>query len=56
MIFLGTEYWTKVMPVYNLLENLLEEGRYKNLMLTLTDKSQDIIDLLTGYPFGKENS
>ena len=55
MIFLGKEYWTKEMPVYTLLENLLQEGRYKNLMLSLTDESQDIIDLLTGYPFGKEN-
>lgn len=56
MIFLGKEYWTKEMPVYTLLEKLLQEGRYKNLMLSLTDESQDIIDLLTGYPFGKENA
>ena len=37
MVFLGRDYWTRQMPVYPMLENLLAEGKYRNLMLTLTD-------------------
>ncbi|MBR1551759.1 MAG: hypothetical protein IJ632_05500 [Muribaculaceae bacterium] len=37
MIFLGTEFWTHEMPVYPLLQTLSETGKYKNLLLTLTD-------------------
>lgn len=53
MIFLGKDYWTKEMPVYNLLSYLTEKGKYKNLMLTITDDIQEVVDVLTGYPFGK---
>lgn len=54
MIFLGKEYWTHEMPVYTLLENMMESGKYKNLLLTLTDESKEVINVLTGYAFGKE--
>ena len=37
MVFLGRDYWTRQMPVYPMLETLLAEGKYRNLMLTLTD-------------------
>lgn len=54
MIFLGKEYWTHEMPVYSLLESLMQQGKYKNLLLTLTDQSKEVINVLTGYPFGHE--
>lgn len=54
MIFLGKDYWTKEMPVYTLLEDLMKVGKYKNLLLTITDESKEVIDVLTGFPFGKE--
>ena len=49
MIFLGREYWTSEMPVYRLLKYLEERGRYKNLLLTLTDEREEIIRTLTDF-------
>ena len=37
MIFFGTAYWQSQMPVYPLLKSLTEQGRYRNLMLSITD-------------------
>ena len=49
MIFLGTKYWTEEMPVYPLLEDMMHTGRYKNLLLTLTDDMDTIVDELTKF-------
>ena len=43
MVFLDSDYWTTQMPVYPLLEELLSKGRYKNLILSLSDDESDII-------------
>ncbi len=37
MVFLGRDYWSQQIPAYPMLESLQVKGRYKNLMLTLTD-------------------
>ena len=37
MIFLGTEFWTCEVPVFPLLQRLMETGKYKNLLLSVTD-------------------
>ena len=50
MIFLGVDYWTNQMPVYPLLSKLLQTGRYKNLLLTLTDDTQQVIQALEAGP------
>lgn len=42
MIFWGKKFWTEEMPVYPLLQHLLHTGRYKNLLLTLTDDAHEI--------------
>lgn len=47
MIFLGKDFWTKEMPVYTLMEHLLQKGRYKNLMLLLTDSVDDIVEIIS---------
>ena len=49
MIFLGTEFWTNEMPAYTLLKGLMEKGKYKNLLLTLTDETDVIIDELMKF-------
>ena len=49
MIFVGKEFWTHEIPIYPLLEHLVETGKYKNLLLTLTDDTQDIIDRLVAF-------
>lgn len=43
MVFLDSDYWTTQMPVYPLLEELLSKGRYKNLILSLSDDESDVI-------------
>ena len=46
MVFLGTDYWTQQLPVYPFLQQLLEAGRYQNLMLSLTDDVEATLDAL----------
>lgn len=43
MIFMGERYWTDEMPIYPLLQHLLKKGKYKNLILSLTDSIDDIM-------------
>ena len=57
MIFLGQEFWTAEMPIYPLLEQLSERGKYKNLLLTLTDDSDEVISELVKFrDLGHEKS
>ena len=42
MFFLGTDFWTKEVPIWPLMMDLTERGVYKNLILTLTDKKEDV--------------
>jgi hypothetical protein len=37
------------MPVYPLLQELIETGKYKNLLLTLTDEADEIVDCLERF-------
>ena len=47
MIFFGSRFWTEEMPAYPLLKELTERGKYKNLILSLTDDSEEtIVELL----------
>ena len=49
MIFLGKEYWCTEMPVFPLLEQLMETGKYQNLLLTLTDDLDEVVDVLVKF-------
>ncbi|MBR2016959.1 MAG: hypothetical protein IKA00_06645 [Prevotella sp.] len=53
MIFLGTDYWTKEMPVYPLLQQLMQNGRYKNLILSIGNEIEEIVE--SALVFLKEN-
>ena len=46
MVFLGTDFWTREVPVYPFLQDMMARGRYKNLLLTLTDDIDEVIDAL----------
>ncbi|MBE6220842.1 MAG: hypothetical protein E7127_04285 [Rikenellaceae bacterium] len=46
MVFLGKDYWSRQMPVYPMLESLQTAGRYKNLILKLTDSVDEVIGAL----------
>ena len=49
MIFLGKRFWTEEIPVYTLLEHLMETGKYKNLLLTLTDDIDEVVATLKAF-------
>lgn len=49
MIFLGTEYWTDEMPVYPMLQELSAKGKYRNLLLSLTDELTDIANIIKTF-------
>ena len=55
MIFLGVDYWTDEMPIFRLLEHLVEKGKYKNLLLTLTDDENRIVDTLERFAGEDQN-
>ena len=49
MIFLGTKFWTEDTPIYPLLQHMLNTGKYQNLLLTLTDDSEQIVQELLKF-------
>ena len=49
MVFLGKKYWSEDVPVYPLMQHLMETGRYKNLLLTLTDDPMEIVQVLKDF-------
>ena len=49
MVFMGCDFWTNQMPVYPMLQNLMQTGMYKNLLLTLTDDLDEIIAVLQKF-------
>ena len=49
MVFLDTDYWTKEMPVYPMLEQLSATGRYKNLILSIGDEVEETVTNILAF-------
>ena len=49
MVFMGKKFWTEEMPVYPLLQSLMQSGKYKNLRLSITDSLDEIINVLVQF-------
>ena len=49
MVFLGKDYYSKEVPVFPLLENLLEQGFYKSLLLSITDDADEAISSILSF-------
>ncbi len=49
MVFLGSNYWCNELPVYPLLQGLQGKGCYKNLMLTLTDSADEVVESIMNF-------
>ncbi len=49
MVFLGTDYWTREMPVYPMLQSLMASGRYKNLLLSIGDSENETVKALKSF-------
>ncbi|WP_050813310.1 LOG family protein [Aquimarina agarivorans] len=53
MIFMDSEYWTKERPVYPLIEKLNNEEKYSNLLLSLCDTNEEVIEQLDAFSISK---
>ncbi|MEL7145970.1 MAG: hypothetical protein AAFO69_06355 [Bacteroidota bacterium] len=49
MIFFGAQYWTEERPIYPLLQQMSDEEKYKNLLLTITDEETEILEALMAF-------
>ena len=49
MCFLGRRFWTEEVPVYPFLQDMVTRGRYRNLHLSLSDDSEDIVQQLIQF-------
>ena len=49
MIFMNKQYWTEELPVYRLMEHLIEKGKYKNLLTSLTDSTEEIVKTILNF-------
>lgn len=49
MVFFGEDYWTRQMPVYELLSRLQEQGKYRNLLLSITDDIESVVDHILSF-------
>ena len=49
MVFMGKRFWTEDIPVYPMMHQMEEAGKYKNLLLTLTDDTAEIVEVLKNF-------
>lgn len=49
MIFLGKEHYGKKVPVYPFLKDLIERDIYKNLNISLTDSTEELVELIMSF-------
>ena len=49
MIFMGKDYYTHYMPAYSLLKDLSDRGVFKNMILTISDDNDEIIDAIVRF-------
>lgn len=47
MVFLGVDFFTKDIPVYPFLKDLIERKRYSNMKIRITDDAQEAIEMVT---------
>ena len=53
MIFMGKDYYTHYMPAYSLLKDLRDRGIFKNMLLTISDDNDEIIEAIKKFSEGK---
>ncbi|MCR5645988.1 MAG: hypothetical protein K6F96_06335 [Bacteroidales bacterium] len=49
MVFMGKDYYTKYMPAYAVLKDLSDRGVFKNMILTISDDNDEIIDAIVSF-------
>ncbi len=56
MLFLDVDYWTREIPVYPLITDLVARGKYKNLILGLSDDIEEIVSVLVNFSTSSQSS
>ncbi|MBQ3957386.1 MAG: hypothetical protein II681_00835 [Bacteroidaceae bacterium] len=49
MIFMGVEFWRHEIPVWPFLMDMVERGKYKNLLLSISDSREEIVQTLRAF-------
>lgn len=49
MVFLGVDFWRREMPVYELLEYLVKEGKYDGLRISVTDSIDEVVNTVKTF-------
>lgn len=49
MVFVGREFWTEKVPVWNFIETMIDKGNYRNLILHLCDTTDEIVDAILAF-------
>lgn len=49
MVFVGTQFWTKEVPVIPFMKHMIKKGYYKNLILSVVDKTDSIIKCIEDF-------
>ncbi len=49
MVFLGKDFFTKEIPVYPFLQDLMARGKFKNLILSLADSPEEAVAAIKAF-------
>ena len=49
MAFMGVDYFTKEIPVYPFLEDMMARGKYHDLLLSISDDPQEVIKAILAF-------
>lgn len=49
MVFLDKKFWTEEFPVYPLLKELSDKGKYKNMLLSITDSPDEAVEIIQRF-------
>ena len=49
MVFLGHDFWTKEVPVYRLVDHLVKTGKYSDLLISITDDIEEIVQTIKAF-------
>lgn len=52
MVFVNRKFWTEDVPVVPFLQQMMERGRYKNLLVSLVDTTDEIVDSIQAFKPG----
>ena len=48
MVFFGKQFFTEEIPIYPLLEDLMARGKYRNLLISVTDDTEVAVNTVLG--------